>query len=61
MSVFYHKLSTDKLTKTVALRQAQIALIKDIESTNHIMPVANNGNFHHPYYWASFILIGNGL
>ncbi len=61
MSMFYHKLSTGKVTKTVALRQAQTALIRDIESTNHIIPVATKGNFHHPYYWASFILIGNGL
>ncbi|MDF5713265.1 MAG: CHAT domain-containing protein [Rhizonema sp. NSF051] len=37
------------ITKAQALRQAQLSLLKD------------KGIFNHPYYWAPFILIGNGL
>ncbi|HIK07648.1 MAG TPA: tetratricopeptide repeat protein [Trichormus sp. M33_DOE_039] len=52
MDVFYTALKTGKLTKAEALRNAQLQLL-----------TANNSNnqFQHPYYWASFILIGNGL
>lgn len=62
MSAFYNILSTDKLTKTEALRQAQVSLITgDSKVRSHNVPVALASNFNHPYYWASFILIGNGL
>ncbi|BCL38844.1 CHAT domain-containing protein [Nostoc sp. MS1] len=49
MDEFYKELKTGKLTKAEALHTAQLSLLK------------NNGQFAHPYYWASFILIGNGL
>jgi len=76
MNAFYASLSNNEITKTEALRQAQIALItgdyKPLAGTrgNQVAierrireglpkPVANN--LSHPYYWAPFILIGNGL
>jgi CHAT domain-containing protein/Tfp pilus assembly protein PilF len=64
-------------TKAEALRQAQIALItKDLSavggsrgeeawievvSTRTGLPPQVSNNLNHPYYWAPFILIGNGL
>ena len=70
---FYNVLKQGKLTKAEALRQAQIALITDdydsvggkragivVESrTTEQKQVSSN--LEHPYYWAPFILIGNGL
>ncbi|MFN6516033.1 MAG: CHAT domain-containing protein [Nostoc sp. CreGUA01] len=62
MSAFYNILSSEKLTKTEALRKAQMSLI-----TGYSKPKNDNAqtikisNFNHPYYWAPFILIGNGL
>ncbi|MCF4970412.1 CHAT domain-containing protein [Nostoc sp. CMAA1605] len=50
MDAFYANLKTGKITKSEALRNAQLQLL-----------TAANGQFKHPYYWASFILIGNGL
>ncbi|NEO95081.1 MAG: CHAT domain-containing protein, partial [Moorea sp. SIO3G5] len=51
MNKFYQVLKQGKVTKAEALRQAQIALI-----TNKV-----GDDFGHPFYWAPFILIGNGL
>jgi len=76
MNAFYASLSNNEITKTEALRQAQMALItgdyKSLAGTrgNQVAierrireglpnPVANS--LSHPYYWAPFILIGNGL
>ena len=44
MDVFYGNLS--KLPKAEALRQAQLALLRD-------------GSLKHPHYWSPFILVGN--
>lgn len=61
MSAFYTNLSYKNLTKATALRKAQIALIRgDVKATSNTR-VPRGGNFNHPYYWAAFILIGNGL
>jgi CHAT domain-containing protein len=49
MEAFYHSLENFSESKAEALRQAQLALIQGTENLNH------------PYYWAPFILIGNGL
>lgn len=46
MDAFYESLKTG-VGKTEALQQAQLALI--------------DSDYNHPYYWASFILIGNGF
>lgn len=61
MSAFYALLTPGNLTKSEALRQAQIALITgNLQSrSNNVTPA--NSSFNHPYYWAPFILIGNGL
>ncbi|MBW4560259.1 MAG: CHAT domain-containing protein [Mojavia pulchra JT2-VF2] len=62
MNAFYSQLTPGQSTKTEALRQAQIALIRgnsQVKSNN--VPVATGNRLSHPYYWAPFILIGNGL
>jgi CHAT domain-containing protein len=41
-------LTSGNLTKTDALRQAQLKLIRDPNSS-------------HPFFWAPFVLIGNWL
>ncbi|NEQ65428.1 MAG: tetratricopeptide repeat protein [Symploca sp. SIO2D2] len=62
------------MTKAQALRQAQLSMLKDNTSTTDntddrasITSVSTSGTpnsstagFSHPYYWAPFILIGNG-
>jgi CHAT domain-containing protein len=48
MSELYTQLSTLEVSKAEALRQAQLALLRD--------PV-----FSHPYYWSAFVLVGNWL
>ncbi|MBF0615147.1 MAG: CHAT domain-containing protein [Magnetococcales bacterium] len=48
MSKFYRGLQEDRLTKAEALRQAQIALLKE-------------PRFEHPGLWSALILIGNWM
>ncbi|MEH2058266.1 MAG: tetratricopeptide repeat protein [Nostoc sp.] len=75
MDILYALLKTGTITKAEAIREAQIALItgknqssdgKDRSSVR--LTPGNSGqsapisrNLSHPYYWAPFILIGNGL
>ncbi|BBD57070.1 tetratricopeptide TPR_3 (plasmid) [Planktothrix agardhii NIES-204] len=47
MADFYNNIKSGKFTKSEALQQAQISLIK-------------NQSLNHPYFWSAFILIGNG-
>jgi CHAT domain-containing protein len=74
MDTFYAALQTDKMTKTEALRQAQIALITGDyqvlgqqrgltvqQRINSNLPKTVTTRLSHPNYWAPFILIGNGL
>ncbi|MEH2161750.1 MAG: tetratricopeptide repeat protein [Nostoc sp.] len=71
MDVFYAKLKQGNITKAEALRQAQIALINTSKNTDgkqrgssieiEALPSNVSDRLSHPYYWASFILIGNGL
>ena len=56
MNAFYSQLQNTNITKAEALRQAQIAMIKDDESQ-----LGESKNMTHPFYWSAFILIGNGL
>ncbi|NES01121.1 MAG: CHAT domain-containing protein, partial [Symploca sp. SIO1B1] len=50
MSEFYRQLTQTNLpiTKAEALRQAQLTLLSDSQ-------------YNHPYFWASFVLVGNWL
>jgi len=77
MQKFYSNLAQDTPpTKAQALRQAQLNMLKGNTTTNantqrnivvEARPNAPNqqrrsgSKFAHPYYWALFILIGNGL
>ena len=78
MQFFYKNLATGTMTKSEALRQAQLSLLNGNNSTSrnseirggitvNIKPGASSRNeklssgYSHPYYWAPFILIGNGL
>ncbi len=73
MNVFYRGLQGRTLTKAEALRQAQLALIagddKVLGEQRGIAVVQPRegvsrgveNRLSHPYYWAPFILIGNGL
>ncbi|RCJ40263.1 hypothetical protein A6770_11025 [Nostoc minutum NIES-26] len=48
MSQFYRELISKQLTKAEALRQAQLALLK-------------NPKYQHPIFWAPYVLLGNWL
>ena len=48
MSEFYPELSDKHLTKADAIRQAQISLL-------------HSRYYSHPFYWASYVLLGNWL
>lgn len=48
MVEFYQQLRQPGITKAEALRKTQLVFLKD-------------GDFQHPFYWASFVLIGNWL
>lgn len=75
MQQFYKNLATGKMTKAEALRQAQLSLLqgkltaKDTPQRSSTLIIkgvppsqrAQSSDFSHPYYWAPFILIGNGL
>jgi CHAT domain-containing protein/Tfp pilus assembly protein PilF len=73
MDAFYAGLKKGDFSKTEALRQAQMALITNNYSAvggkrgaiavtgNSTSPKQVPSNLEHPYYWAPFILIGNGL
>jgi CHAT domain-containing protein len=49
MAAFYKGLLTEKLPRAEALRQAQLRFVED----------AANPRYQHPYYWATFVLVGN--
>jgi len=74
MNAFYRALQQPGIVKVEALRQAQLALIRDEEAgegeERGIVAVRSRDEnlepeiadrLSHPYYWAPFILIGNGL
>ncbi|AFY35442.1 tetratricopeptide repeat protein [Calothrix sp. PCC 7507] len=74
MNIFYKTLQAGNTTKAEALRTAQISLLTGkylgISKTpviatqgknNNILSAEAGNQFSHPYYWAPFILIGNGL
>ncbi|MFE4106137.1 CHAT domain-containing protein [Almyronema epifaneia] len=74
MNAFYTALSRSDLSKAEALQQAQVAMIAgdeamlglqragiDLRLQDGSTPQEAYGQLSHPYYWAPFILIGNGL
>ncbi len=61
MTAFYAALEQG-MSEAEALRQAQIALITGDFSNLNLSPAETpSAAMSHPYYWAPFILIGNGL
>jgi CHAT domain-containing protein/Flp pilus assembly protein TadD len=70
MAQFYAQLQQNNTTKAIALQQAQIAMIQGSSVRTETTPAFNSTQsqstpaslaLSHPYYWSSFILIGNGL
>lgn len=69
MDNFYRKLNQRPTTKAQALQQAQLTLLHGGDARGGdergAMPADAvdkiKGRLSHPYYWAPFILIGNGL
>jgi CHAT domain-containing protein len=66
MNEFYEALTRGRLSKVEALQQAQLSLIQMGERGDRGFILAqeiglNPNDLSHPYYWAPFILIGNGL
>ena len=74
MDAFYTAVKTGKVSNVEALRQAQVAMITDnyeglgetrgivsIEARPRATSSTAPAKISHPYYWAAFILIGNGL
>ena len=75
MSTFYDQLKHGNITKAEALRQAQLTLINanhqssssskrssiEIELLSTGVSQTTLNRLSHPYYWAPFILFGNGL
>ena len=55
MKNLYQQLINPEITKAEALRRAQQQIIKDAQ-TGIINP-----EFEHPYFWSTFILVGNWL
>lgn len=66
MEEFYKNLASP-VTKSEALRQAQLMLLngKNIkplaQQGENTTPNTENRSFRHPYYWAPFILMGSGI
>jgi CHAT domain-containing protein len=44
------------MSKAAALRQTQLAMIK-----GSIKDGSDKADFRHPYFWASYVLMGNWL
>ncbi|MCA6575238.1 MAG: CHAT domain-containing protein, partial [Pseudanabaena sp. M53BS1SP1A06MG] len=73
MDAFYTALKTGKVSNTEALRQAQVAMITgNYEGLGEARSLVSiearpratstvSAKISHPYYWAAFILIGNGF
>ena len=57
MSRFYRQLQSPASKKVEALQQAQLSLVEDLRANP---PLPELGQLPpHPYYWASYVLVGN--
>ena len=57
MSRFYRQLQNPASKKVEALQQAQLSLVEDLRANP---PLPELGQLPpHPYYWASYVLVGN--
>jgi len=71
MQTLYQQRQQNKLNKAEALRQAQLALLRPVDTLATAATSVrgardpdqqtNKSHFAHPYYWAPFILMGNWL
>lgn len=72
MNEFYSILKLPGVTKVEALQKAQIAMFEEtrdstddghrgVQLDNRDAVIPSLDSYRHPYYWAPFILIGNGL
>jgi CHAT domain-containing protein/Flp pilus assembly protein TadD len=71
MNLFYEQLQQGKRSSTEALAEAQRAMIQQAKTVGRSdrrgsikvvqSPDKRQPPFSHPYYWAPFILIGNGM
>jgi CHAT domain-containing protein len=62
MVAFYKNLKEGKVTSKIeALRQAQLKLagLEDLLDKNNRIAKRKKSKYSHPYYWGSFIMIGN--
>jgi CHAT domain-containing protein len=57
MGQFYRELENPEISKVHALQNAQLSLIQSLRS-NPLSPELNQLP-PHPYYWASYVLVGN--
>jgi CHAT domain-containing protein len=53
MVKFYQSLKQSKITKSEALRKAQLTLLENLENKPEAIA------YKHPYYWSAFTVIGN--
>jgi CHAT domain-containing protein/Tfp pilus assembly protein PilF len=68
MAAFYKHLTTGKFSTIAALQQAQTDMIEgdrarltQLNQNRALTNAISDKPLSHPYYWAPFILIGNGL
>ena len=69
MQRFYEYLASGQYSKADALRQAQHSFLESNETVEEVQRIIGqrqtqgqrSAPLSHPYYWAPFILIGNGL
>ncbi|MEN9566577.1 MAG: hypothetical protein RLZZ69_1773, partial [Cyanobacteriota bacterium] len=57
MSQFYRQLSNSATKKVNALQKAQLSLVKSLRANPPLPELKQLPP--HPYYWASYVLVGN--
>jgi CHAT domain-containing protein len=54
MQEFYKNLQKGNISPSLALRDAQLNMIRKPSQESKT-------NYNHPFFWSSFVVIGNGL